>query len=500
MNRSVRVFLCGYVALLMVGCTRSSGVPADASADAGTSEEVEGSDGCAAICADRECGVIGECSCGDAGDGTCIDGIQVCNPETYRCECAPSCGATGDWECGSDGCGGSCGECPPGETCSNDETYQDDVLGIGEGWGGTCLGCSDLCNVIGLECGVFPTELEGLPECDCGSCPGGLTCYEGTCDCVPDCSGKDCGGDDCDGTCGVCPGAQDICSADGECICQAECAGKVCGDDGCGGQCGLPCEAGLVCVEGGCVTCTEDDDCDDGLECTTDTCTNGECSYGIANGPCNDSNKCTSEETCIEGQCMGDMVDCDDGNPCTDDSCDPAVGCQHTATSGGDCDGGLGKCVEGECLDKIPSCPGGWSLRSGQCYRPFDPDSDVKLTWTDAEAFCAGFGGHLPSIHDEATNDYVKELINKTNFTDDTTWIGLGDAAMEGAFVWTDGTNYDFSAWAGGQPNNWGGCWIGDCPQNCVAIEDPIIGFGGWNDFECDDEYRTICQRAADWN
>ena len=201
----------------------------------------------------------------------------------------------------------------------------------------------------------------------------------------------------------------------------------------------------------------------------------------------------------MAGECIGDPIACDDGNPCTDDVCEPATGCQNTPQSGGDCDGGTGQCVDGECVDKVPYCPAEWTMHSGNCFRPFDPENDAPLTWQDADAACVGFGGHLASIPDDATNELVKELVNKTNFTDDTTWIGLNDVALEGAWKWSDGTDLVFTAWAGGQPNNWSGCWFGDCPEDCVAIDDPMIGFGGWNDLECDKEHRFICMRPVDW-
>jgi len=138
-------------------------------------------------------------------------------------------------------------------------------------------------------------------------------------------------------------------------------------------------------------------------------------------------------------------------------------------------------------------------MHGGNCYRPFNPEADEPLAWQDADTLCQGLGGSLASIHDEETNELVKELVNKTNFTDDTTWIGLNDLVLEGAWKWSDGTDLVFTAWEGGQPNNWSGCWFGTCPENCVAINDPMIGFGGWNDLECDKEHRFICMKPVDW-
>lgn len=69
--------------------------------------------------------------------------------------CTPSCVGK---ECGSDGCGGSCGSCTPGETkCIN---YQ-------------CVTCSPNC--VGKECGS-----DGCGG-SCGSCTEGKVCVEGEC-------------------------------------------------------------------------------------------------------------------------------------------------------------------------------------------------------------------------------------------------------------------------------------------------------------------------------
>ena len=72
--------------------------------------------------------------------------------------CVPDCAGKA---CGSDGCGGSCGECGPEDWCVNDE-----------------------CVPVG--------------------------------GCIPNCTDKECGSDGCDGICGVCD-AEEICKAGGVC-------------------------------------------------------------------------------------------------------------------------------------------------------------------------------------------------------------------------------------------------------------------------------------------
>jgi agmatine/peptidylarginine deiminase len=172
--------------------------------------------------------------CGDNGGGySCGEcpGGQACTPQGTCGECTGDC--TG-LECGDDGCGGNCGVCAAGETC---------VEGLCE--------CKPDCT--GLDCG--PDGCGGT----CGECVDPCTgeanfhlCEEGACvepDCCPDCEGLECGDDGCGGSCGECdPGECE----EGLCVCTPECGDALCGDDGCGGSCGQ-CEAGFACEEGTCV-------------------------------------------------------------------------------------------------------------------------------------------------------------------------------------------------------------------------------------------------------
>jgi prepilin-type N-terminal cleavage/methylation domain-containing protein len=75
----------------------------------------------------------------------------------------------------------------------------------------------------------------------CGTCDTGQTCSpSGQCACAPNCSGKNCGDDGCGGTCGSCTLPQTCggSGTSGQCGCTPNCSGKNCGDDGCGGTCG----------------------------------------------------------------------------------------------------------------------------------------------------------------------------------------------------------------------------------------------------------------------
>ncbi|NOX57884.1 MAG: hypothetical protein GXP29_03385, partial [Planctomycetes bacterium] len=107
----------------------------------------------------------------------------------------------------------------------------------------------------------------------------------------------------------------------------------------------------------GCVSPVE---CDDGNPCTDDTC---DAILGCLNtnntDPCDDSDACTTIDTCSAGACVGSSpLDCDDSNACTDDSCDPGMGCVN-ANNTDPCDDGdacttVDACSAGACVGSSP--------------------------------------------------------------------------------------------------------------------------------------------------
>ncbi|PIO55231.1 lectin C-type domain protein [Teladorsagia circumcincta] len=82
------------------------------------------------------------------------------------------------------------------------------------------------------------------------------------------------------------------------------------------------------------------------------------------------------------------------------------------------------------------------------------------------------------------------------------TWIGLWQAGypLSTQWAWTDGTSFDYSNWAAGEPNN------ADGNEHCVQIYSDHEGtdpskdtqFQKWNDYYCSDSMRAyVCKKPA---
>ena len=105
------------------------------------------------------------------------------------------------------------------------------------------------------------------------------------------------------------------------------------------------------------------------------------------------------------------------------------------------------------------------------------------LPFADAEADCVSQGGHLASVHDPELDQQLWEAAVEIKAS--SWWFGLHDQDEEGAFVWTDGTPFDYDAWGNGEPNDAGS-------EDCAHWADWTGG--QWNDIPCDYEIPYVCK------
>lgn len=105
--------------------------------------------------------------------------------------------------------------------------------------------------------------------------------------------------------------------------------------------------------------------------------------------------------------------------------------------------------------------------------------------WQDARDACLARGGDLASIHDALEDAFLAAYVDTwpTRYL----WLGGNDLATEGVWAWSDGTPWDYAAWALDQPDD---AMTGeDCLHHRSEKEQ-----WQWNDLPCDDLRAFICE------
>ncbi len=218
----------------------------------------------------------------------------------------------------------------------------------------------------------------------------------------------------------------ETCGADGNCVRGEvpECDDGVdCTDDSCDNEAGAclnepnhdNCDNDSFCD--GMETCDAvsdcqpgNDPCDDGVDCTDDSCDEGDdsCENLADDDYCDNGLFCDGVETCdAESDCQTGNDPCDDGVGCTNDSCNENTdGCQNEPDDD-NCDNGL-FCDGEETCDAVSDCQAG-----------VDPCDDVNPCTDDS---C-----------DEATDGCHNDA--NTDDCEDGNACTVGDACSDGSCI-----------------------------------------------------------------
>ncbi len=93
-------------------------------------------------------------------------------------------------------------------------------------------------------------------------------------------------------------------------------------------------------------------------------------------------------------------------------------------------------------------------------------------------ASCAAEGAHVVTIETAAENTFVVGLAAGS-----TPWIGLHDREGEALYQWISGSSSPFRSYMGSEPNDNG---VEDCHD--------ILASGNWNDANCGENHRGVCE------
>ncbi len=283
------------------------------------------------------CSTNSQCATGFCVNGVCCD--TACNG---------GCGA-----CNLTGKVGTCSPVANGTTCSDSNACTTgETCQSGTCTGGTTVTCTtDQCHTIGTcvaatGCPAPVAKANGTTCSDSNACTNGETCQSGTCT---------------GGTTVTCTGA-DTCHTVGACVPATGCPAPVSKANGTTCSDSNACTSGETCQSGTCtggttVTCTGADTCHTVGACVPAT----GCPAPVTkvNGTtCDDSNACTSGETCQSGTCTGGTaVTCTGADTChTVGACVPATGCPAPVTK-----------ANGTICNDSNACTSGETCQSGTC-------------------------------------------------------------------------------------------------------------------------------------
>ncbi len=311
---------------------------------------------------------MAKCSCvtdADCSDGNACNGQEVCGTDDKLCRLgtAVACPSSAD-PCLTSVCVAETGACEPEPV--KDGAACDDVnacTGKDTCQSGACVGsdavtCTPLsqCHVAGT-CDAVTGACSNPEKANNSNCNDGNACT------VTDrCSAGGCVGsapvmcaasDQCHDA-GVCDSATGICSK------PAKQNGVKCDDAN-------KCSNGDACQDGACtptsqVLCSAADSCHTVGVCdpTSGGCTNPAKADGAT---CNDGLTCFGPDVCAGGKCVGAKVACDDGIACTTDSCSERLGgCTATTTTACKC-ATSADCDDGNACNGVETC----DLQNLQC-------------------------------------------------------------------------------------------------------------------------------------
>lgn len=128
--------------------------------------------------------------------------------------------------------------------------------------------------------------------------------------------------------------------------------------------------------------------------------------------------------------------------------------------------------------DRCPQCEV-FELR-GRTYRVCRSGRD----WAQARGECQALGQDLVVLNNRQEHD---DVLGRAFQRAGSVWIGLGDHAEEGTFVWLDGTAPAWAPWRPNEPNDF------QTGEDCTQAYP-----NGWNDLWCDRPLAFVCETPCD--
>merc|ERR550532_1099162 len=136
------------------------------------------------------------------------------------------------------------------------------------------------------------------------------------------------------------------------------------------------------------------------------------------------------------------------------------------------------------------NCESGWKAYGDDCLKEGYPswgNDLMKHTWSEASFNCRLMGAELASIHSSATNDFIKDNLERDVNKDPRWWIGLHNNTRSGQQEWADGSGVSYTNWKDGQPESHNG------QERCVKFD--FSDGGRWGYENCDVVANWVCMK-----
>ncbi|XP_015194822.1 lectin-like [Lepisosteus oculatus] len=124
-----------------------------------------------------------------------------------------------------------------------------------------------------------------------------------------------------------------------------------------------------------------------------------------------------------------------------------------------------------------------WFKVGKKCFKFFH---QIK-PFLDAEMYCRSLSprSHLASIHSPTENVLIYHLTLKKKCNSPGIWLGGFRFPGSLKYLWLDGSRWNYTAWAPGEPNNCSG------NEHCLEMNSHR---DKWNDLYCTSPRPFVCQ------
>ncbi|XP_063588920.1 macrophage mannose receptor 1-like [Penaeus indicus] len=131
-------------------------------------------------------------------------------------------------------------------------------------------------------------------------------------------------------------------------------------------------------------------------------------------------------------------------------------------------------------------CPDGWTLLESSCFLVTKSSGN----WFEGQDFCHSLEASLATVSSASQQKALSGILSGD------TWIGLISPFGNHIYSWSDGSPFEFSSWAEGEPSTSGIPWGFSNIEACVEMRQEFHYH--WNNAYCGDVKLFTCSRPAD--